>query len=223
MLAALKVVVLIPAYNEAPVIRGVVEGVRALGYRVLVCDDGSTDNTTLEAKAAGAEVIRSKVNRGVGYTLSLGVTYAEQMMGADVICCFDGDGQMNPDDIPTVIAALDHCDLASGSRFLGEVHGIPWHRRILLWGIRVAMNVLTGKDISDAVSGIKAFRAGTFRIRSERMAWAAELCYRVSRWGRVCEVPVTISYSEKTLAKGQKTRDALKVSVEFARVLMKGY
>ena len=217
MLTALKVVVVIPAYNEAPVIRGVVEGVRALGYDVLVVDDGSTDGTVRELRAIGANYFRQLKNQGVGAALSAGVSSASCYQEADIIVTFDADSQMNPADIAPAIAALDGCDLVSGSRFLGSVTNMPWHRWLLLKLVQFAMFVLTGQNITDVCCGLKAFRPAAFKIRSHRMAWAAELCWR--NRGRIKEVPVSVKYTDYSLRKGQRSRDAVKVGAELVRSL----
>ena len=211
----MKVVVVIPALNEAPVIRGVVEGVRALGYDVLVVDDGSTDGTAPEAYNGGADVLRCDINQGVGASLDMGILAAD----ADIIVTFDADGQHDPRDIAPLVAALADCDLANGSRFLGSVTGMTWHRRIVLWGARIVMSLLCGQRVTDPCCGLKAFRPAAFRIRSHRMAWACELCWRVSRSGRIVEVPVSVRYTSYSLAKGQRSRDAAKVGLELARSL----
>jgi len=214
-----KVVVVIPAYNEATVIRGVVEGVRALGYDVLVVDDGSTDMTAYAAHLGGARVDYYYHNEGVGLALMKGVKSAAEM-GADIIVTFDADGQHDPRDIAPLIAALADCDLANGSRFLGSVRGMPWHRRVVLWGARIVMSLLCGQRVTDPCCGLKAFRPAAFKIRSHRMAWAAELCWR--NRGRIREVPVSVRYTNYSLAKGQRSRDALKVGVELLGVLKEG-
>ena len=209
----MKVVVVIPALNEAPVIRGVVEGVRALGYDVLVVDDGSTDATIFEAYVGGAEVLKGWHNAGVGAALKWGVNEARWMKSADIIVTFDADGQHDPRDIAPLVAALADCDLANGSRFLGSVTGMPWHRRFVLWAARIVMSLLCGQRITDPCCGLKAFRPAAFRIRSHRMAWAAELCWR--NRGRIKEVPVSVSYTPYSLHKGQRSRDALRVGAEL--------
>ena len=213
-----RVVVLIPAYNEATVIRGVVEGVRALGWDVLVVDDGSLDWTSPEARAGGARVDHYSHNEGVGLALMKGVKSAAEM-GADIIVTFDADGQHDPRDIAPLISALADCDLANGSRFLGSVTGIPWTRWLLLKLIYVAFWLLSGREITDTCNGLKAFRPSTFKVRSHRQAYAVELCWRVSRWGRIKEVPVSVRYTDYSLKKGQRSRDAVKVGLELARSL----
>ena len=211
-----RVVVVIPAYNEAAVIRGVVESVRAMGYEVLVSDDGSTDATAYEAYIAGATVLRSEDNNGVGAALDMGVIAAE----ADIIVTMDADGQHSASDIPALVAAVEGgADLANGSRFLGHVEGMPLLRRVVLFAVYVVLWLVSGVEITDPCCGLKAFRPMAFQIRSHRFAWAAELCYRVSRWGRVVEIPVTVRYTQYSRAKGQRNRNVFRAGLELARAI----
>jgi polyprenyl-phospho-N-acetylgalactosaminyl synthase len=216
-----KVVVVIPAYNEQSTIRKVVEDVRALGYPVLVVDDGSTDATAIEAEAGGAIVLRNAENYGVGESISIACVLISDSDLADIVVTTDGDGQIDPTNIPSAINALKDCDLVSGSRFLGIVWQIPWHRRIVLGFVSLFMWILTGLEFTDPCCGLKAFRPAAFKIKSQRMAWACELTYRVSRWGRIKEIPAHVRYTEYSLRKGQRSRDAFKVGWELIRAVTK--
>ena len=214
-----KVVVVIPALNEQTTIRSVVESVRALGYPVLVVNDGSGDDTADEAHIGGAEVINSVGNYGVGAALSWGVSFAEKWMQADIIAIMDADAQHDPRDIPSLVAALDGCDLVNGSRFLGSVDGMPFHRRIMLKFVYFVMWMLTGVEVTDPLSGLKCFKPETFRIRSHRFSWAAELIWRTAKHGRIREVPAHMKYTEYSKNKGQKSRHVFRVGLELVRSL----
>src|SRR3981189_3662957 len=92
-----RVCVVIPAYNEAPVIASVA-AVKRAGYRALVIDDGSTDATGGVAAEAGGSVVRHPINLGQGAGLQTGIEFALSD-GADVIVTFDADGQHRAADI----------------------------------------------------------------------------------------------------------------------------
>ena len=96
-----KVVLLIPAYNEAAAIGKVVREVRSLypELRVIVCDDCSTDGTRSIAEAAGAEVVPLPCHLGLGGCIQTGYRLAYEM-GMQAVVRIDGDGQHNPADIP---------------------------------------------------------------------------------------------------------------------------
>src|SRR5262245_59126044 len=93
-----QVYVVIPAYNEGTVIFRVVSDVKRAGYSVVVIDDGSSDATAEQARAAGATVIRHPFNLGQGAALQTGIDYA-LAQAADCIVTFDADGQHRVSDI----------------------------------------------------------------------------------------------------------------------------
>ena len=214
----MKVVVVVPAYNEAQTIRDVVTLTRALDYPVLVVDDGSTDGTAREVNIAGAEVVRYAQNHGVGFSLDRGVLWAELEMDAEVIVTMDADGQHNPAYIPDLVAALDGADLVNGSRFLGTHTGMPWHRRLVLWFVYMVFWLTSGREITDPCCGMKAFRPSAFQIRSHRMAWAAELCWN-HRKGRIVEVPIAVRYTPYSLKKGQRSTNIFRAGLELFQSL----
>src|SRR6476660_8414847 len=128
-----QVYVVIPAYNEAPVVSRVVAEVGRAGYAVVVVDDGSRDATADAAHAAGAAVVSHPFNLGQGAALQTGIDYA-LAQEAEVIVTFDADGQHRVSDISRLTETLlrEHADFALGSRFLGQAPNLPPLRRALL-------------------------------------------------------------------------------------------
>src|SRR5262245_54434208 len=111
-----RVVVVVPALNEAETIGKTIEAIRGATREVeaelliYVVDDGSTDDTGERARAAGADrILRHKVNRGLGAAVRTGLAAARDD-GADVFLKFDADLQHDPADIPRMIAPIfeDH-------------------------------------------------------------------------------------------------------------------
>ena len=100
-MASSGVLVLVPAHNEAPRIGAVVASAARHG-RVLVVDDGSSDDTDAMATAAGATVLRQRPNQGKGAALRAGFTAALDL-GVDAVITLDGDGQHDPAEIPTFL------------------------------------------------------------------------------------------------------------------------
>jgi len=217
--------VVIPAFNEGQVIADVVAGVVALGYRVVLVDDGSTDETGDFAAAAGADVVRHPINLGQGAGLQTGIAYA-LARGADAIVTFDADGQHRASEIALLIETLEreNADFVLGSRFKGAAVNLPPRRRLLLKAATVFTRLTTGLDVSDAHNGFRALSrrgAQAITLRQNRMAHASEILHEIAQSGlRYVEAPVTIEYSAYSLAKGQKISDSIVIMVDlFARRL----
>lgn len=223
MAASDRVVVVIAAYNEAPVIASVVADVRRASYPAVVVDDGSTDATGEIAARAGAFVVTHPVNLGQGAALQTGLDFA-LAQGADVIVTFDADGQHRPADIAPLIAALaaNKADYALGSRFLGGAVNLPGKRRLMLAAATRFTRLTTGLDLTDTHNGLRAMtRRGASRIRlkQNRMAHASEILHQIAQGGLAyVEVPVTIEYSAYSLGKGQTLSESLAILIDlFAR------
>ena len=209
--------IVIPAYNEAKMIAEVVKEVLAATPHVFVIDDGSSDDTAGSAAHAGATVMRHVINRGQGAALRTGLEAAIRA-GAEIIVTFDADGQMSAADIPALTApiAAGLCDVVLGSRFLAaEVAGLPRVRR---WTLKAALaftRATTGLKLTDTHNGLRAFShaaAAKLNLHCDRMAHASEILEEISRLGlRYREVPVTIKYTDYSLAKGQKLTGAFRI------------
>jgi glycosyltransferase involved in cell wall biosynthesis len=203
-----KAVAVIPAYNEASHIAEVVRQAQRHVQRVIVIDDGSTDGTGERAQQAGALVLSHAMNCGPGAATMTGIQ-AARLLAAEVVVTLDADGQHNPNDIPKLLAPVrrGEADVVIGTRFRGPKNSIPFLRR-LFNGIGNAFTYLTtGKYVSDSQSGFKAF--GEQALRNIRLHLSGfEFCTeiireaQVYRW-RIVEVPIRVTYSEYTLAKGQ--------------------
>ncbi|MGZ8321887.1 MAG: glycosyltransferase family 2 protein [Rhodoplanes sp.] len=223
MAASDRVVVVIAAYNEAPVIASVVADVRRASYPAVVVDDGSTDATGEIAARAGAFVVTHPVNLGQGAALQTALDFA-LAQGADVIVTFDADGQHRAADIAPLIAALaaNKADYALGSRFLGGAVNLPRKRRVMLAAATWFTRLTTGLDLTDTHNGLRAMtRRGASRIRlkQNRMAHASEILHQIAQGGLAyVEVPVTIEYSAYSLGKGQTLSESLAILIDlFAR------
>ena len=212
--------VVIAAYNEGQVIRAVVTGLKAEWPNVVVVDDGSADSTAAEAEAAGAFVIRHPINLGQGAALATGLQYCIEI-GAKYIVNFDADGQHHVEDIQVLVdrASQPDVDIVIGSRFLGETRAMPGWRRLLLKAAVLFTRITTGLKVTDAHNGLRCFTleaAKKIRINQNRMAHASEILEEVARHKlRVAEVPVTITYTEYSLAKGQRLSNSINILLEL--------
>jgi glycosyltransferase involved in cell wall biosynthesis len=217
--AAISVVV--PAYNEGPVIASVISKLLKRNYSVITVDDGSTDRTGEFAVLAGARVLTHAVNLGQGAALQTGIEFALRE-GADYIVTFDADGQHHAADIPSLVDALQRheADFALGSRFLRASIGIPPSRRMLLKAAVCFTRMTTGLRVTDTHNGLRAMTrrgAGQIALRQNRMAHASEILEQISRSGlRYVEVPVTIEYNRYSMAKGQRLADSLLILFDLS-------
>ena len=207
---------IIPAYNEGKVIGNVVKTVRRECDRVLVIDDGSSDDTRWNAERAGALVICHSVNLGTGASEETGIRSALQL-GADVIVTLDADGQHDPSEIPKLLEPIlsDEADMVIGSRFLEPEGPMPQTRRVgnsLLTGLT---SIICGVEITDSQSGFRALnRRAAEKINElpSDYSWASDMITQVHRKGlRIREAPVRTIYDPYSLSKGTGLFDGLKI------------
>ncbi|MBN1779204.1 MAG: glycosyltransferase family 2 protein [Candidatus Buchananbacteria bacterium] len=221
----MKIVAVIPAYNEAQVIGGVVKSVAQFVSSVVVVDDGSTDRTNSLAKQAGATVLKHIVNCGQGAALQTGIKYALNH-GADVIITFDADGQFVAAEIPLVIAPIinNQAQVVLGSRFLHPDKKVPLGRRLILSLAVWVTKFYTGLAVTDTHNGFKAFSrqaAMLLDIKQNRMAHASEILEQIKKNQlKYLEVAVTVHYSQYSLQKGQKLTNLFKIfwDLFFSRI-----
>lgn len=212
--------VVIAAFNEGSVIQDVVAGLKVEWPNVVVVDDGSSDATAAEAGAAGAFVIQHPVNLGQGAALATGLQYCIEI-GAKFIVNFDADGQHHVEDIQVLVARASQpdVDVVIGSRFLGETRAMPRSRKFMLKAAVLFTRITTGLKVTDAHNGLRCFTldaAKRIKITQNRMAHASEILEEVARHKlRVAEVPVTITYTDYSLAKGQRLSNSINILLEL--------
>lgn len=146
-----QVSVVIPAYNEAESIGGVVARVleRQAWREVLVVDDGSLDETAARAEGAGARVVRHPYNKGNGAAVKTGIREAQ----GDVVLLMDADGQHDPEDMDRLVAEIGVFDMAIGARASKDQTAV---RALGNTAFRVLASWLTGRPIPDLTSGFRA-------------------------------------------------------------------
>ncbi|MFZ0044046.1 MAG: glycosyltransferase family 2 protein [Solirubrobacteraceae bacterium] len=154
---------IVPAYNEAGSVAGVVRSLRetAEGFDVVVVDDGSTDSTAQEAMAAGATLIQLPFNLGIGGAVQTGFLYAVQN-GYDYVAQVDGDGQHQAAELHKLVAAFDTdptLDMVCGSRFLSGEHEYPApiSRRTGVHLFAFALRMILRERVSDPTSGFRLY------------------------------------------------------------------
>jgi len=156
----LRLLAIVPAYNEAGMIARVVRDIQRQqpAFDVLVVDDGSTDETVAEAEAEGAVVLRHPFNLGIGGAMQSGYKHA-LAHGYDVAVQVDGDGQHKPEYLPQMLEALrtgGEADMVYGTRFRGDPgYKVPFGRRLGNLIFSVVLSAITRQKITDPTSGFR--------------------------------------------------------------------
>lgn len=213
--------VVVPLFNEAEVIGGVVRGLLEIFPHVVCVDDASTDDSGALATDAGAVVVRHPINLGQGAALQTGISFALRDPDMTSVLTFDADGQHQVEDALGMVRMLEDRDLAVvfGSRFLdGRTHP-PLVKRWLLRLAVVQSNLMTGVRLTDAHNGLRALSrtaAELLDIRQNRMAHATEVVAQIGRAGLPWqEHPVHVLYTDYSRRKGQSVLNSINILTEL--------
>ncbi len=172
-----RVVCVIPALDEAGKVGRLVRGFpTGVVTEIVVVDDGSTDGTGDEARAAGATVLRHPSRCGSGAAIRTGIDYALDG-GCDFVVVMAGDFQDDPAELPALLAPVlaGDADIVQGSRRLGGLRApaMPAHRRVLTKFYSACFRQATHSRITDATNGYRAIRVSVLRDPRVRLdqAW----------------------------------------------------
>lgn len=217
-----SVFIVVPAYNEARVIRSTLAPLLQTDYAVVLVDDGSQDDTWSIAESLPIYALRHPINLGQGAALQTGMTFA-LAQGAAIIVHFDADGQHRVEDIETLIEPLrkGEADVVLGSRFLRAetTKAIPLMRRMLLRGAILINGLTTGLWLSDAHNGFRAMTreaATKIYLRENSFAHASEILLQIRHQKlRYVECPTNIIYSEYSQEKGQSNLNAINILIDL--------
>jgi glycosyltransferase involved in cell wall biosynthesis len=152
----------VPAYNEAATIAGVVQSLhrKTPELDVLVIDDGSTDATGRLAEQCGAKVLRLPFNLGIGGAVQAGFKYAHEN-GYDYMVQVDGDGQHDPGEVAKLFdatAGAERVDMICGSRFATDTGYIaPISRRTGIHLFAFLLSRLLRQPVTDPTSGFRLY------------------------------------------------------------------
>lgn len=190
--------VCIPAFNEADTIVNVIK--KSLGYvdKILVCDDGSHDNTAKVAQDAGAIVIKHERNQGKGAALRSLFDYARKL-GPDITITIDGDGQFNPDEIGKLIKPIleGSCDIVIGYRFDNDLE-MPSYRKAGNKLLDKITNMAAELPFRDTQSGFRAYSkkaVESINFVTNGFGADSEILVDASKKGlKICEEKVTVIY-----------------------------
>jgi glycosyltransferase involved in cell wall biosynthesis len=214
--------VIVPVFNEARVIAGVVEELLATFPHVVCVDDGSGDDSSVEVTKTGAHLVRHPVNLGQGASLQTGLSYALARPGARWFVTFDADGQHRVEDAAAMVEAArsSGADVVLGSRFIHQRDLVPLPKRLVL-RLAVLLSSSTRRlKLTDAHNGLRLLArpvAEDVRITMNGMAHASEIVSYLahSSW-IVREVPVTIRYTDYSRSKGQSLVNGVNILFDLA-------
>jgi len=211
----LRVVCVVPAYNEESTIGAVVKRARDHSNLVLVVDDGSTDMTAAIAMESGGKVVTHIARLGVGAALSTGLNLALREQ-ADIIVTLDADGQHDPCEIPHIIAPLleKKADLVIGSRMLMKDSPMPLYKKTGNKILSKITSLACGASVTDSQSGFRAFTREVGKMisyTSTDYRWASEMLIPLSKKGvRMMDVPIKAVYFRRRI-RGAGIKDAAKI------------
>jgi polyprenyl-phospho-N-acetylgalactosaminyl synthase len=209
--------VVMPVYNEATVVRGVIEDLVGRGLTVIAVDDGSSDSSAAEIDAAGAIRVSHPINLGQGGALQTGVEAALRFTGAKYVATFDADGQHQSADLVGMISKAEEggYDVVLGSRFLDSKTEMSGLRRLILKTATKVFNRGSAHKLTDAHNGLRLVTrdvAARINLVFAGMAHASELEQELTQSiYRVAEYPVHVLYTEYSRSKGQPLLNSVNI------------
>ena len=218
--SVVRVAIVIPAYNEASVISGVIRSIKSkarsrVRLDVIVINDGSIDDTARQATNAGAIVIDHILNSGAGGATSTGLRYA-QLHNYDIVATMDADGQHSAKDVMNGVEKLrlSKYDLLIGSRLI-DSKGMSRTKVFGNKSLSFITFLLFGIRVTDSQSGMRIFS----RSAIEKLRWKAtgyefcsEMLWRASQLKlAVSEYPIEAIYTDYSISKGQNNWNAFNI------------
>ncbi len=213
----MRTLIVVPTYNEITNIEVLLKRLFDLGItglEVLVVDDNSPDGTAalvkkLQQQYSGLHLIERSGKLGLGTAYVRGFQFAISK-GYDFIFEMDADLSHNPADVKRLLAEMETCDLAIGSRYLTGVNVINWplSRLVLSIFANWYTRTITGLPVKDCTSGFKCFRRRVLEsidlenIRSDGYSFQIELHFKVWKKGfRIKELPIIFTDRERGSSK----------------------
>ena len=193
----------IPAFNEEKNIASLIIKLKKISDFIIICNDGSSDNTGKIAEELGVEVINHQKNLGYGAAIKSIFNKAKEMK-VECLVTFDADGQHRIEDISKTVQPImqKDADIVIGSRFLEKKVKVPKYRKIGIKAITDLTNSLTGEKISDSQSGFRAYSIDALKsinISESGMGVSTEILIKASRQKmKIIEVPITVNYDGDT-------------------------
>ncbi|MDD5423444.1 MAG: glycosyltransferase family 2 protein [Candidatus Omnitrophica bacterium] len=193
--------VLIPSYNEARSIGGIVRELKAKGVTVFVVDDGSTDDTASIAGAQGAVVVKHDVNKGKGASLQEGFKHILKK-DFDAVLVMDGDGQHRVSDVDVFLNKMEEtgADVIIGNRMM-DISAMPLIRIYTNRFMSNLISMICGQMIPDSQCGFRLIKRGVLekiRLTSSNYEIESELIIEAAKKGfKVGSAPIMTVYENE--------------------------
>jgi glycosyltransferase involved in cell wall biosynthesis len=208
---------IIPVYNEAPVIAGVLISAVKHFKNVVCVDDGSTDGSAKVMVGLPVHLVKHPVNLGQGAALQTGIEYALSHDNTRYLVTFDADGQHRIADVQKMVEEIrkGEYDAILGSRFLDQTTRVGWLKRRVLKFATWLGNRMSGTKLTDAHNGLRVLSrrlAEQLEITMPDMTHGTELIILIGRSKmKYKEMPVTIDYTDYSKAKGQSLWNSINI------------
>lgn len=189
----------IPAYNEEKIIENIIKRCKLFVDEVIVCDDGSDDQTSEVSKKAGAIVIKHAHNQGKGNAMKSLFKYAKTI-GADIMVTIDGDGQFLPEEIPKIMNPIskDNADIVIGYRFDNNKE-MPSYRKIGNKMLDKFTNLASELPFRDTQGGFRGYSKkaiNTINITTNGFGVDSEILIDASKKKlKIVEERITVIYN----------------------------
>lgn len=218
---SLRVCIVIPAYNEAQVIKSVVQKAIKVFAKapyaidIVVVNDGSKDETSAQARKGGAIVIDHILNSGAGGATATGLLYAKKN-AYDLAATMDADGQHAPEDVLEGIdeSIAANTDLLIGSRLI-DTTGMSKVKILGNKGLSFITWLLFGVNVTDSQSGLRIYSKkalNTLEWKSIGYEFCSEMIWRAKQKGlTIHEYPIQAIYTDYSKGKGQNNWNGINI------------
>ena len=212
------ILIVLPAFNEAPMIGSVLFRLKYMGYsNICVVDDGSSDMTGKEALKHGAILLTHPINRGAGAAIQTGIRYAKNS-GFKQVILMDSDGQHLPEDIEKLCDAMEqtNADIIIGNRFSRKDNDIPDHRIVYNGIANIFTNFFCKNKYLDTQSGFRLLNRNAIekmQIKNRGFGFCSEMLIYSEKAGLViAETPIQVLYTKYSMNKGQNLQEGIRTA-----------
>ncbi|NMC36422.1 glycosyltransferase family 2 protein [Candidatus Beckwithbacteria bacterium] len=218
--------IILPAYNEAPVIVQVLNSLKKYCQtlkqyviEIVVVNDGSKDQTAKLAQKSQVTVLSHILNRGLGAALATGLSYAK-LHNFDIALTMDSDGQHDPRDIEKAIKPIvkNQADVVIGTRY-HDLKKVPIDRQFIMHTGSLLTWLFFGVWTTDSQSGFRVFSKKALqiiRLKTQGMEVSSEFFAEIKRHNlKLKEVPIRVIYTKYSRAKGQSNLNSVNVGLKL--------